>query len=53
MFYATVTYQKCTTIWNFDFEPLRFKIGSYGYVYDRKFSTRCPGGDNARLSEQL
>ena len=32
---ATVTYQKYTHIWNYDFNPLHFEIGPYAYFLDR------------------
>ena len=31
---ATVTHQKCTIISNFDFDPLRVELGSYGALFD-------------------
>ena len=35
---ATVTHQKCTNIWNFDFDPLRVELGPYGSLVDKKNS---------------
>ena len=31
---ARVTYQKCTNIWIFDFDPLRFEFRPDGYFLD-------------------
>ena len=35
-FKATVTNQKCTNIWKFDFDLLRVELGPYGHFWQNK-----------------